>query len=93
MANLLVRVRIMPKEADIKPPQLIEDIRKLNPEIQIRSTKEDPIAFGLVALVADFMTDDVAGAMEEVEASIRKSQLVGEFQVLGASRISAQVKK
>ena len=83
----------MPKDAETKPQQLVDDIQKLNPNIQIRSTKEDPIAFGLVALVADFLTDDAAGAMDEVEASIKKSELVGEFEVLGASRISAQVKK
>ena len=93
MANLLVRVKVMPKDAETKPQQLLEDIKKQNPAIQIRSTKEDPIAFGLVALVVDFLTDDVSGSMEEVEASIRKSELVGEFEVLGASRISAQVKK
>jgi len=83
----------MPKEAEIKPQQIVEDIKKLNPSIEIRSTKEEPIAFGLVALVADFLTDDVAGAMDSIEDSIRKSELVGEFEVLGASRISAQVKK
>jgi elongation factor 1-beta len=83
----------MPKEAEIKPPQIVDDIKKLNPSIEIRSTKEEPIAFGLVALVADFLTDDVAGAMDSIEESIRKSELVGEFEVLGASRISAQVKK
>jgi elongation factor 1-beta len=93
MANLLVRVKIMPREAEIKPQQVVEDIRKLNPTIEIRSTKEDPIAFGLVALIADFITDDEAGAMDSIENSIKKSELVGEFEVLGASRISAQVKK
>ncbi len=93
MANLLVRVKIMPKEAEIKPPQIIEDIKKNNPSIEIRSTREEPIAFGLVAVVADFMTDDIAGAMEQLENSIRSSSLVGEFEVMGASRVSAQVKK
>ena len=93
MANLLVRVKIMPKEAETKPSQLVEDIKRLSPEVQIRSTQEEPIAFGLVALIADFLTDDVAGAMEAVENSIRASSLVGEFEVLGASRISASVKK
>jgi len=83
----------MPKEAEIKPQQIVDDIKKLNPSIEIRSTKEEPIAFGLVALIADFLTDDEAGAMDSIEESIRKSQLVGEFEVLGASRISAQVKK
>ncbi|HXQ93056.1 MAG TPA: elongation factor 1-beta [Nitrososphaerales archaeon] len=90
---MLVRVKIMPKEAEIKPQQIVDDIKKLNPSIEIRSTKEEPIAFGLVALIADFLTDDEAGAMDSIEESIRKSQLVGEFEVLGASRISAQVKK
>jgi elongation factor 1-beta len=93
MANLLVRVKVMPKEAEINPQQMVDDIRKLNPSIEIRSTKEEPIAFGLVALVADFITDDEAGAMDAIENAIRKSELVGEFEVLGASRISAQVKK
>ena len=93
MPNLLVRVKILPKEAEIKPQQIVEDIKKLNPEIEIRSTKEEPIAFGLEALVADFLTDDVSGAMDQIEESIKKSQLVGEFEVLGASRISATVKK
>ena len=93
MANLLVRVRIMPKEAEIKPSQIMEDIQKLSPNLLVRTTQEDPIAFGLVALIVDFLTDDVSGAMEQIEDSIRKSELVGEFEVMGASRVSAQIKK
>jgi elongation factor 1-beta len=92
LPNLLVRVKIMPKEAEYQPQQIVDDIKKLNPGIVIRSTKEEPIAFGLVALIADFITDDEAGAMETIENAIKKSELVGEFEVQGASRISAQVK-
>lgn len=83
----------MPKEAEIKPQQILEDIKKLNPTLEIRGSKEEPIAFGLVALIADFMTNDESGAMDEVENSIRKSEFVGEFEVLGASRVSASVHK
>lgn len=93
MPNLLVRMKIMPKEAEITPNQILEDIKKQNPQIIIRSSKEEPIAFGLVALIADFITDDKAGAMEEIENAVRSSSLVGEFEVLGASRISAEVRK
>ena len=83
----------MPKEAEIKPEQIKQDILRLNPKMEIRNSNEDPIAFGLVALIADFITDDIAGAMEEIENSIRASNLVGEFDVLGTSRISATVRK
>jgi elongation factor 1-beta len=93
MGNLLVRVKIMPKDADTKPDQIKRDILELTPKLEIRNTKEEPIAFGLVALIADFITDDVAGAMEEIEKAIRSSKLVGEFDVLGTSRMSATVKK
>jgi len=82
----------MPKEADIKPQQILDDLRKTTP-LEVRSSKEEPIAFGLVALIADIITDDVAGAMDKVEDSIRSSSFVGEFEVIGSSRISATVRK
>lgn len=83
----------MPKEADIKPPQILGSIAKMHPELIIRSSKEDPIAFGLVALIADFLTDDESGAMEKIEEALRSLDSIGEFEVLGASRISAKVGK
>jgi len=92
MGNLLVRVKIMPKEAEIKPQQILEDLKN-STKLEVRSSREEPIAFGLVALIADVITDDVAGAMDEVEESIRSSSLVGEFEVIGTSRISATVRK
>ena len=70
-----------------------QDILRITPKLVIRNSKEEPIAFGQVALIADFVTDDVAGAMDEIEKSIRASELVGEFEVIGTSRISATVKK
>ncbi len=82
----------MPKEADVFPDQILADLSK-KPELSVRSSKEDPIAFGLVALIADFVTDDQAGAMEKIEEALRSSALIGEFEVLGASRISAKVGK
>ena len=82
----------MPKEAEIKPPQVLQSIKEKSPTITVRSSREDPIAFGLVALIADFVTDDKAGAMDEIENAIKASDLVGEFEVTGVSRISADVK-
>lgn len=92
MGNLLIRVKIMPKEAEIKPAQILEDLNN-SKKLEVRSSKEEPIAFGLVALIADIVSDDAAGAMDSVEEAIRSSSLVGEFEVMGSSRISATVRK
>ncbi len=86
-------MKIMPKEADIKPQQILDDLKHSKRNLEVRSSKEEPIAFGLVALIADIVTDDEAGAMDAVEDAVRSSSLVGEFEVLGTSRISATVKK
>jgi translation elongation factor EF-1beta len=83
----------MPKEAEIKPNQILADLKVNSPSLEMRSSREEPIAFGLVALIADIITDDVAGAMDKVEEALRASTLVGEFEVLGTSRISATVRK
>ena len=45
MSNLLVRVKIMPREAEVKPEQMKQDILKLNPKIEIRNSREEPIRF------------------------------------------------
>ncbi len=86
-------MKIMPKEAYIKPHQILDDLKHPKRNLEVRYSKEEPIAFGLVALIADIVTDDEAGAMDAVEDAVRSSSLVGEFEVLGTSRISATVKK
>lgn len=93
MGNLLIRMKIMPKEAEIKPQQILDDLKSSKKNLEVRSSREEPIAFGLVALIADIVTDDAAGAMDAVEEAVRSSDKVGEFEVLGTSRISATVRK
>ncbi len=90
---MIVRVKIMPKEAEIKPQQILDDLKKIHPSVEIRNFREEPIAFGLVALIADFLINDEAGQMDKLEEEIRSSDLVGEFETLGASRLSTQMKK
>ncbi len=83
----------MPKDADIKPRQILEDLKKKNESIDVKNNREEPIAYGLVALVADFLISDEAGEIDRLERLIRSSDLVGEFETLGASRISTQIEK
>ena len=84
----------MPKEAEISPQQILEDLTKKKGQgIEIKNSKEEPIAFGLVALIADFLINDEAGEMDKLEEMIRASDLVGELETLGASRLSAELKK
>jgi elongation factor 1-beta len=50
------------------------------------------MAFGLNALVGDFLLDDAEGEMEKLEESIKKVEGAGEIQVITISRQSVKMK-
>jgi elongation factor 1-beta len=83
MAKVLASIKIFPTEANI-------DLNALKTQIQgslpagatVQRFEEDPIAFGLVALIAHvLLPEDVEGKMDEVEERIRSVESVSEIQV------------
>ena len=60
--------------------------------MQMIAHAEEPIAFGLKALVADFTLEDSEGQMDLLEDSIKKINLVGEIEVINVSRQSVKMK-
>ena len=68
MGLLVARIKILPQDVAIKPDQLLKDISDALLEgMAIRNSTEEPIAFGLVALIADIKFEDKEGSMEELE--------------------------
>jgi elongation factor 1-beta len=53
---------------------------------------KEPIAFGLYAIIADFVLDDAEGEMDRLEDSIKSVPGVGEIEVLFMSRQSVSIK-
>jgi elongation factor 1-beta len=92
LSKLLVKVKILPKEVDTDLSEIHNQVAShLSEGMSIRSTKEEPIAFGLKALVVDFLVDEKDGATDDLENAIRKSDLVSEVQTLGVSRLSTKL--
>ena len=93
MGKVLVRLRILPTDAEISPTKVSESIRKSLPSgIEIRRVVEEPIAFGLVASMIDFIIEDREGEMDRLEESIRSSEFVSEVEVIGLSKFSTSLK-
>ncbi len=90
---MLVRLRILPTDAEISPAKISESIQKgLPSSIEIRRIVEEPIAFGLVASIIDFIIEDKEGEMDRLEESVRSSELVSEIEVIGLSKFSTSLK-
>jgi elongation factor 1-beta len=60
--------------------------------MELKAHAKEPMAFGLNALVGDFLLDDAEGEMEKLEESIKKVEGAGEIQVITISRQSVKMK-
>jgi len=93
MARLLLKAKILPTGTEVD----LDDIAKkivvvLKDEIKLLKYTKEPLAFGLYFINGEFSLDDKEGQMDSLENAVRSINGVGEFQVLGMSRASVDVK-
>jgi elongation factor 1-beta len=93
MTRLIARIRILPSEADSNLEVIIKTLIQSPPNgIVMKQHVKEPIAFGLYAIIADFVLDDAEGEMDRLEDSIKSVPGVGEIEVLFMSRQSVSIK-
>ena len=93
MARLVVRIRILPAEAESNLENVVESIKKsIPPGMEMKSSSMEPIAFGLKAIIGDFLLDDTEGQMDKLEEAIKSVEGVGEIEVTNISRQSVRIK-
>ena len=89
LANVMVSVKIFPSDIiqDMKGFQ--ETVRKsLEGKASVYKFEEEPVAFGLVALVAHLIVpEDAEGRWDEVEGRLKSLDGISEVQVLVSRRV------
>lgn len=89
MAKVLASIKIFPSEANIDLNPLKAKVEASLPAgSSVQRFDEEPVAFGLVALIAHVvLPEDAAGHMDQVEEAIRSIDTVSEIQVLTMGRL------
>ncbi|MBI2545404.1 MAG: elongation factor 1-beta [Candidatus Aenigmarchaeota archaeon] len=83
MSEVIVTFKVMPTGVEVDLSKLENDIRqKISPQ---RVTQE-PVAFGLVALIVTTLVDDAEGTLEKVESALRSIENVNEVEVTEMTR-------
>jgi elongation factor 1-beta len=90
---LVARIKILPAEADTDLDKLVTTLNNKIPEgMELKTHAREPIAFGVNALLGDFLIDDKEGQMDMLEESIKNTEGVGEIDVVSVSRQSVRMK-
>ncbi len=93
MGSYLVRVKVMPSGPEVPADKLLESVKgTLSAEMTLKGSKEDPIAFGLYALILDVVAPEEEGMVDKVEQAIAKAPLVTQSELMGVSRMSSRLK-
>lgn len=93
MARLVARIRIMPEDAESNLDNVVQSIKSSMPQgMEMKGHAMEPIAFGLNAIVGDFLLEDAEGQMDRLEESIKNIEGVGEIEVTNISRQSVKMK-
>jgi len=87
MAKVLATYRIFPNSDEIDLKKLLNSINEKLPEnFKIYASKEEPIAFGLKALIIQFLMPDEAGYSRKIEEFLEGFEEISEVTVINVQR-------
>lgn len=88
MGEVAVVIKIMPTGVDVDLKTLKENLAAAVPAgIELRGITEEPVAFGLVALMATVVVGDAGGGTESVEEAFARAPNVESVQVVEIGRL------
>jgi len=87
MTKLIARIKVLPTDTDINLDNIIEKLKSSLPDgMQVRNSAKEPIAFGLNALIVDFLLEDKEGQMDKLENAVKDTEGVSEIEIMNLSR-------
>jgi elongation factor 1-beta len=92
MGSYVIRLKLLPQDTTTDHQKIIDSVAGLLPKsAQIRGHKIEPIAFGLSAIIVDVVAPEEEGVIDKIEEIISKAPLVGQYELVGVSRMASRL--
>jgi elongation factor 1-beta len=92
MGSYVIRLKLLPEDTTTDHQKIIDSVAATLPKgAQVRSQKVEPIAFGLSAVIVDVVAPEEEGIVDKVEEAVSKAPLVGQYELMGVSRMSSKL--
>jgi elongation factor 1-beta len=92
MGSYVIRLKVLPENTTTDHQKIIESVAKVLPAgAEIRGQRIEPIAFGLSAIILDIVTPEEDGVVDKVELSISNAPFVGQYELIGVSKMSSRI--
>ena len=88
MGITLIKIKIMPNSPNVNLNEIKDEAKKVIEKNKARRIvfEEQPIAFGLKAIIASFEQDESDGELEPIENSLRNLRDVSSVEVVDMRR-------
>jgi len=85
-------MKVLPEDTTTDHQKIIDSVKERLPSFaQVRATRIEPIAFGLSAIIMDFVAPEEEGTIDKVEQAVLTAPLVGQAETMGVSRMSSRL--
>jgi len=92
MGSYVIRIKVLPEDSTMDHQKIIDSVKSRLPSFaQMRGHRIEPIAFGLSAIIIDFVAPEEEGSIDKVETAVSTAPLVGQIEMMGVSRMSSKL--
>ena len=92
MGSYVIRLKVLPQDTSTEHQKIVDSVAGALPQqARIRGHKIEPIAFGLSAVIIDVVVPEEEGVIDRVEQVVSTAPLVGQYELLGVSRMSSNL--
>jgi elongation factor 1-beta len=92
MGSYVIRIKLLPEDTTTEHQKIVDSVSGQLPKTaQIRNQRVEPIAFGLSAIIVDIVAPEEEGVIDKIEEVVSKAPLVGQYELMGVSRMSSKL--